>query len=106
VPGRDYEHVPAGPERVQQRLARERGHHRRERGVDSIAALAQHVRTDLGGQRMTGCDDAELGSGATHELTEPDLAVRARPRLCTVDEVEPLLRGSEQPRHEPQAGVL
>ena len=46
-PGCDDEHVAAGAERGQQRLARERREHRAERGVDGVAALAQHVGPDL-----------------------------------------------------------
>ena len=57
-PGLDHEHVAAGAEPGQQRLARERREHRGERRVDRVAALAQHVGAGLRAERMAGGDYA------------------------------------------------
>ena len=56
--GRRDEHVAAGAEAGQQRLGDERREHRRQRGVDRVAAGAEDLRTGLCGEGMTGGDDA------------------------------------------------
>ncbi len=58
--GLGHEHVAAGPEARQQRLAHERDEHRAERGVDGVAARAQDVGAGLRRQRMAGGHDTEL----------------------------------------------
>ena len=52
------EHEAAGAEAGQRALDREGGEHRGDRGVDGVAALAQHPGAGLGGQRVAGGDDA------------------------------------------------
>ena len=57
-PGAGHEHVAARARTAQQRLGDPRRQHRRDRGIDGVAACAQHVRSRLRGQRMTGGDHA------------------------------------------------
>ena len=71
-PGVHDEHVAAGPEPGQQRLARERGEHRGERRVDGVAAGPQRVGARLRGQRMPRGDDAELRLGHARGLPARD----------------------------------
>ena len=56
--GLGHEHVAARAGAAQQRLGDPRRQHRRDRGVDGVAARAQHVRSRLRGQRVTGGDHA------------------------------------------------
>ena len=56
--GRRDEHVAARAGAAQQRLGDPRRQHRRDRGVDGVAAVAQDVGASLGGQRMAGGDHA------------------------------------------------
>ena len=58
-----HEHVAAGAEPGQLRLGDERRRHRGERGVDRVAAGAQHLRAGVSGQRMARGDDALHGRG-------------------------------------------
>ena len=59
VAGLDHEHVAAGAEAGQERLARKRREHRRERAVDRVSALPHGIGAGLRGQRMAGGDHAE-----------------------------------------------
>ena len=59
MPGLDDEHVAAGAETGQQRLARERRQHRGKCAVDGIPTLRQRVGPGPRGQRMAGRDHAE-----------------------------------------------
>ena len=52
------EHVATGAGTGEQWLGRPRGQHRRERRVDGVPAVGQHVGPGLRGQRMTGGDHA------------------------------------------------
>lgn len=75
------EHVAAGAEPGQQRLGRERGQHRGERGVDGVAAGAQHVGAGLGAERMSRRDDAAralLPGRADGHGREDDMTTGAR----------------------------
>ena len=56
--GAGDEHVAAGAEARQQRLGHERREHRGERGVDGVAAFAQHLRTGRRRQRVPGGNDS------------------------------------------------
>ena len=53
-----HHHEAAGAEAGQRALDREGGEHRGDRGVDRIAALAQHLGARLGGEGMPRRDDA------------------------------------------------
>ena len=80
---RRHEHVAAGAEPGQQRLGHERREHRRQRGVDRVAAGAQDVRAGGRGQRVAGRDDAGAGHRAPasvprDELRHVDVAARRR----------------------------
>ncbi len=54
---------PAGAEPGQRALDREGGENRGDRGVDRVAALAQHLGARLGGQGVPRRDDAAHGAG-------------------------------------------
>ena len=49
---------PPAPKPGQRALGSERRQDRADRGVDRVAAVAQHLRARLGGQRMPGGDDS------------------------------------------------
>ena len=56
-----HEHVAARARPGEQRLGHPRDEHRRHRGVDRVATLAQHTRSGLRGERMAGRDHALHG---------------------------------------------
>ena len=58
------EHVAARAEAGERALGHARRHHRRDRGVDRVAAVAQDLRPRLGGQRMAAGDNATGGHRA------------------------------------------
>ena len=78
------EHVAAGAEPGQRALGDARGQHRGDRGVDGVAALAQHPRPRLGGQRVAGSDyaarahRARLGRAPVAEAASGPGRTRAR----------------------------
>ncbi len=58
------EHVAAGAEPGELRLGDERRGHGGQRGVDGIAAGAQHLRAGVSGKRMARGNDALHGAAA------------------------------------------
>ena len=66
--GRHDQHVAAGAEAGQQRLAGKRREHRSQRGVDGVAALSEHVGSGARADGMPGGDHPEL-IGLDHDVT-------------------------------------
>jgi hypothetical protein len=56
--GRVGEHEAPRAEPGERALGRERHQHRGDGGIESVAALAQHLCPRLGGQVVAGGDDA------------------------------------------------
>ena len=72
-------HEPARAEAAQLALGDERGEDSADRGVDRVAALAQHLRAGLGGQRMPAATTPlALGMARSVSGAHP----RTRPAGC------------------------
>ena len=75
------EHVAAGARPGQQRLGDPRRQHRRDRGVDGVAAGAQDVGAGLRGQRVAGGHDARVRRRSRRDEAKASSRPGSPPRI-------------------------